>query len=485
MSNSNKSEPVLLRTVIAEKPLSAARAVPGEPLLGEPVRISPTRYFAAGVAVMTLSAALWPFLPRVYEATATIVLSPTNMEGQSDVLEAARQPLDESFILSDLDRFHSVALATEVINAHELAQDDEFRPQPNRLDAVQTHIAGFFGDVLPQTWASERTARLSDVLEATSAAVSASHEEPLIRQNLWSKMVLDRDRQSYTVKVGFRSTVPEKAAALTTTLVDAYLRSQVLRKVEHANSMNKLLSDRVKEAERRADKSRSELEDFLEQSGLIDEGAQISLEAQLSTLSTELANARANLIDVRTRADSLVAMRAAGHLDSAPEVLASPVIQQLNQSLTQSMSRLAVMSAESKTISRQAEIERERIVRSVGVEVENWRKRERLLSDEITKIRQTMVQRRREDLRLEALRLQANNDNQVLSDAMTRMKMAGPSTEALKPDADILSPATVPSKPIFPSLPLYLVGAFGVASLVGTSLNASGIFSSVRRLMKS
>ena len=156
----------------------------------------------------------------------------------------------------------------------------------------------------------------------------------------------------------------------------------------------------------------------------------------------------------------------------------------MNQSLTESMSRLAVMPTEARSISRQAEIERDRIVTSVRVEAENWAEREKRLTDEIQKIRQTMVDRRKASLRLDELRLRVDNDTQVLADALTRMKTRGPSTEALKPDAEVLSPATVPDKPVFPILPLYLAGAFGAALLAGAALNASAIRRTTLRLMQ-
>lgn len=461
------------------------------PPVGEPPQkpqpaYSVRRFVVGGMTVMAAAAIAWPSIPRLYESTATLVLRPTNMEGQNDVSEAARQPLDESFILSDLDRLRSVALADEVIGVHHLAQDDEFRAKPGTPEKAQAFVMSLVDAVLEKSSAHGLTSQSTDdTSDDNTLANLASRDETQLRENLWRRMVIDRDRQSYTVRVGFRSNDPEKATEMTKTLVGAYLKAQVLRKVDDADAMNKLLSERVDEARRRAEASRGEMEDFLNTSGLIDQGVQISLEAQLSTLSNELANARAQLIDFRTRADTLAAMKAAGTLDSAPEVIASPTIRQLNQSLTESMSRLAVMPTEARSISKQADIERDRIVTSVSVEANNWAEREQRLTDEIQKIRQTMVERRKASLRLDELRLRADNDTQVLADALTRMKTRGPSTEALKPDAEVLSQATVPDKPVFPILPLYLAGAFGAALLVGAAMNASAIRRDVTRLMKS
>lgn len=474
------TSPILLRTAANEDHPHASDA---SGKYGAP-HYSTKRFLLAGVAVLSVAAFAWPSLPRVYESTATLVLRPTDNEGQSDSAQAMRQPLDESSIISDLDAFSSVALAETVIDANRLAMDDEFKPKPGLSDKAQKVVVSFLGGILPQTWARETPPMKPADMMASNTSPNDQPSAAKLRDNLWSKLIVHRNRQSYTVNVGFRSNDPQKAAALTKTLVSAYLDAQVKRKAENLDDMTKLLQDHVNEARTRADSSAAAMEAFLEKSGLIDQGAQISLEAQLSALSTELATARSHSIDAKTRADSLDQMKAKGTLDSAPEVLASPTIQRLSQSLTESMSRLAVMSTESRNIMQQAIAERDRIVASVRIEADNWSEREHLLSEEIGKIRQDMVGRRIAGLRLDELRREADNDAQVLADAQTRLKARAPSLTALKPDAEILSPATVPDKPIFPILPLYAAGSLGVAFLAGAGMNASAIRRDAKRLLK-
>ncbi len=442
------------------------------------------RFLFGSTAVLAIAAFAWPSLPRVYESTATLVLRPTDMEGQTDYAQAMRQPLDESFIISDLDAFNSVALAQTVIDTHQLAMDDEFRVKPGLGDRAQTVMVGLLGGILPPTWARETPHLPAAQMMAADTSPGSSPVAAKLRENLWNKLVVHRNRQSYTVNVGFRSTDPQKAASLTKTLVSAYLDAQVKRKAENVDDMNKLLEDHVRDARQRADASATAMQTFMEQTGLIDQGAQISLEAQLSTLSTELATARAHSIDARTQADSLQRMKASGTLDSAPEVLASPTIQRLNQSLTESMSRVAVMSTESRNIMQQTEAERDRIVASAQIEADNWAQREHLLSAEIDKIRQDLVERRKASLRLDELRREADNDTQVLADAQTRLKQRTPTLQALKPDAEVLSPATVPDQPIFPILPLYAAGSLGVAFIAGAGMNAPAVRRDAKRLLK-
>jgi uncharacterized protein involved in exopolysaccharide biosynthesis len=475
------AQPIPLRTAANED-----HPHPSDPQASAPApqpKYSLARFLLGGTAVLAIAAIAWPSLPRIYESTATLVLRPTDMEGQTDA-QAMRTPLDESSILSDLDAFSSVALAQTVIDSNRLAMDDEFKVKPGMGDKAQKVMLSMFGGILPPTWAREAPAPTPAQMLAAQTTPDSSPTAAKLRENLWSKLVLHRNRQSYTINVGFRSEDPQKAASLTKTLVSAYLDAQVKRKAENLDDMNKLLEDHVDQARQRADASTAAMQDFMEQSGLIDQGAQISLEAQLGTLSTELATARSRAIDARTRADSLQRMKVAGTLDSAPEVLSSPTIQRLNQSLTESMSRVAVMSTESRNILQQAEAERDRIVASGQVEASNWSEREHLLSAEIDKIREDLVERRKASLRLDELRREADNDTLVLADAQTRMKQRAPALEALKPDAEVLSPPTVPDQAIFPVLPLYAVGTLGMAFIAGAGMNFSAVKRDAKRLLK-
>ncbi|MEZ2218286.1 GumC family protein [Rhizobium sp. RCC_161_2] len=486
MTKQNAADPVSSITLVApatESHPCSPDAIQDAPADQEP-RYSLGRFLLGGTAVIAIALFAWPMLPRVYESTATLVLRPTDNEGQTDFAQAMRQPLDENSIISALDAFNSVDLAQNVIDANQLAMDDEFKVKQGLASKVHSVIISMLGSILPQTLARDTPLPAPKDMMAGNVSSADTRDAAKLRNNLWAKLVINRNRLSYTVNVGFRSTDPLKAAMLTKSLVSAYLDTQVKRKAENVEGMNRVLEDHVRQARDRANTSAAEMEAFLEKSGLIDQGAEISLEAQLSALSTELATARARSIDARTRADSLEVMKSKGTLESAPEVLASPTIQRLNQSLTESMSRLAVMSTESRNILEQAQVERDRIVASVRVESDNWAEREQLLSAEIDKIRQDMVERRKAGLHLDQLRREADNDAQVLADAQTRLKTRAPTLAALKPDAEVLSPATVPIRPIFPILPLYAAGSLGMAFLAGAGMNASAIRRDAKRLLK-
>jgi polysaccharide biosynthesis transport protein len=226
--------------------------------------------FLMGFSIVFIAFAMaWPLLPRQYEATATIILHPTDPESESDSAQFMRQSLDESAMQSEINRIQSPALAAIVIAQRALAADPEFR--------------GGWKNSFGKSTVSDAD----------------------LRQRLLAHLSVSRDRVSYTVKLGFRSSDPVKAAALTDALLKAYLAAQLERKRKTIDNLTAWLTERVNLLRAKSDASQQTLADYLVQSGLIDGGAKISLEQELSTFSTEAALAKSRTAEAQARANAL------------------------------------------------------------------------------------------------------------------------------------------------------------------------------------
>ena len=115
--------------------------------------------------VLCLAVLAWPTLPRRYESSATIVLRPTDREGQSDSVQSMRQPLDENAIQSEVDMIGATSVIDTVLAKHGIAADPEFTA-PSLIGRVKTWIRpGEGAGVLP--------ARLPDVLARAAADLAA------------------------------------------------------------------------------------------------------------------------------------------------------------------------------------------------------------------------------------------------------------------------------------------------------------------------
>jgi polysaccharide biosynthesis transport protein len=423
------------------------------------------RFLAGFLFVVVAVAAAWPHLPRHYEAHATIILRPSEGDGPAAAGSSMRAPLDEAAIESELDMIRSSAVLDDVIEAHRLASDPEFDGTGGVLPRLKTWLEIYFPPV------------------ASLIGDPVVFEQPELRESLSRRVSVVRKRRSYTVEVGVRSSDPEKSAALTAALLSAYSGHQLARKRGSAKALYDWLDERARILRDRYNDAQSAVSAYMRRTELFDRGAQMSLEARLAALSTEQAAVQARKLETGTRADTLDAMRQAGELDVAPEVMASPVVQQLKQSLTQALSRIPVMESEAKAISQRIDDESERLARSMRAEAANLEAREALLGSEIEAIRTDLTRRRRDEFALERLRGEAAHARAALDDAMTRVAAQTAVADALQPDLVVVAAPEIPTAPAAPRLPLAAAGTLLAALLAGAAMNWREIRAVLQRLV--
>lgn len=421
--------------------------------------LPPQQRFAVGLlAVLAIAVLAWPILPRRYEATAVLVLRPSDQQGQVDEVASMHQALDDNAIQSELDAIHSPAVAELVIKKEHLAFDPEFSTEGT--GSVLSRLLG----------------------QSSSAAQTGSAGYALERQ-LDRHLVARRDPRSYTIKLGYWSSDPVKAVTLTKALVTSYIDEQLRRKRQSLSSLSDWMAQRVRTLAAQREKSDAAVQQFLVQSGLIDSGAQLSLERQLGKLSDALSDVRARRIDAQSRAKMLAAMKADGALDHAPDVLTSVSIQRLKDALASAMAKPTVFSTETEAIKAQIATESDRIVQGAQAEAIDLADREGLLEREIKSIRDILVRRHEAEFKLNELRSDAAADKSVLEEALVQYKNQTARADALKPNVEILAEPELPNRPIFPQAWLYLLATALAGGLAGTALTWREALAAARRIV--
>jgi polysaccharide biosynthesis transport protein len=416
----------LLRAEAVAKTRDEAPAIFGRPRRIPDLGLSRSytlRFFMGFSVVVAAFAMVWPFLPRRYEATTTIIFHPTDPESPSDSAQVLRQPLDESAMQSEIDQIASPTLAAIVLAQHSLAADPEFN-------------GGW------KSWFGQSGASDAD-----------------LRQSLLARLSVSKDRRSYTVKFGFMLSDPVKAAALTDTLLKAYLANQLARKRKAIDNLTGWLTEQVDMLRAKSDASQLAIKDFLVQSGLIDAGATISLERELSTLSTEAALAQSRSADAQARANALSDLQKTGKLDGAPEVVASPFIQKLKDRM-----------ATQREIEEQIAAEGDRIFRAAKTEARASMEHEAALQNAIKTIRDEMIKRKYSELRLAVLRRDAESDRTALDLALVHLAGQTARANAVIPHVDVIAPPEVPIRPVFPNPLLAILGTLMAGCLAGVAM---------------
>jgi polysaccharide biosynthesis transport protein len=398
------------------------------------LRVPIIHFFIGFLIVAATFAIAWPFLPRRYEATATIILHPTGPESATDSAESLRQTLDESAIQSEIDQISAPTPLSIVVSKLHLADDPEFN-------------GGW------KHW-----------------FVAGPRTEADLREKLLEHLYVSKGRRSYTVTFDFRSSDPIKSAALSNALLDAYLADQTARKRKAIDNLTAMLAEQVKQLRAKSNASQLAVKDFLVQTGLIDKGATISLERELSTLSSEAAMARSRTAEAQARADELINLQKAGRLDGAPEVLASPVIQSVKAKLAGAKSVVSTVDLPQKAIDAQIAMESDRILRSVKTQASVLAEQEVALKRAIEDIRVELVRRKNLEFGLVALQHDAEADRKALDSAIVRLADQTARANAVVPDVNVMSRAVVPTRPKFPNPLLTVLAAVIAGCLVGVTL---------------
>lgn len=473
---------------VAPAPDAAHGRSPGAPdgggVLGV-LRRRRWRMLAVAAAVAVVSAAAYPHLPKRYEASALVLLRPTGQDGHGDWNRSVSAALDESGIQSEMDMLGSRAFAAEVMSRHGLVEDAEFNPSRRAENA----------------WLQDRKRALSlaaagalaalglDPLAFGERAAQAGDEEREVQRRLLERLSVRRDRRSYVMKVGYWSADPDKAAAMSNTLVAAYLEGQLGRKRRAQQSVADSVGQRVAALGRQHEASESAVHKYLAESGLVDGSMQASLQQQLATLSAEVALAHSRAVGAQTRARSLTDLQRAGELDTAPDVMASPVVQHLRERLAGlsanvgGPSGIGPVSAPLPALNELRQsvgAEALRIMRSAQAESAVMQQREAALRAEVARVSAELTRRQIAERKLDALRREASADRTALEGAMARHKAELGRSEVLRPDAEVVALAEPPLRAAFPNAAMAAFGTLTMA-LFAAALSVAGPLLRLRR----
>ena len=227
---------------------------------------------------------LWPLLPRYYQAQTTLIFRAPE---QGEKISFLKQDLDEKAIQSELDILASPLLTSEVVKRLNLQNDIEFT-------------------------SSSPWVPLTQMTNAWSASPRLDAE-----RNALTRLTIQHDKRSYTVRFGYLSKDPQKSTEMTALLSSLYLDELSARK-------QKFLT-------READIARSRLlSAAFRQAQLntaIDELTRLPSSATDQAALSDLISEKANIIQIANNARAQVeeALVRAGNNDADAEIVAPAI----------------------------------------------------------------------------------------------------------------------------------------------------------------
>lgn len=415
--------------------------------------------------------------PHLYQAESQFVLDPrqlrltdTDFLPQSYSSDSTLALVDSQVAIVD-----SSPVLQAVVDDLNLADDPEF-------NGTETGGLGSAFDVL------------RDLLFGSSEG--ASDRNFLAVQALSRAVGASRGERTYIVYVSAETEDPAKSARIANSVVDEYIKKQqesqsalFERTAAALNTQLDELRQDVETAERRVEQYRAE-------NDLVNAGGNLISDTQLLELNQQLAQVRAQKVEIQVRAETVRQLNVDALLSgTAPEILQSSTIGELRaeyagakrtfDALSTSLgprhpSRIA---AEQALATARSEISNElrRIVEATQTELRRIVQSEQQLASDLAVLKSRQVTTSSDLVRLRELEREAAATSQIYQSFLKRARETSEQQNLNTSNIRVISEATPPINPAGPSRKIIAITGMVFGCLIGLGLAlALGAYRSLR-----
>lgn len=400
-----------------------------------------------------------------YVAQSQISIKPRAGEVSRFDRQETPPQADQISIESEVQILTSGALVPALIRELNLHQIEEFNPS--------LRSGGVFSGLMQILGLSSKPA------PATMSSIT---------ENVLDHLSVFRRPDSRIIAIQFTSRDPKRAAALANAYVAIYIAQQVEASNALTSDATSWLKVQIEELRDKVALSEAAVEQFRAQTGLFQTNNSTLPREELTQISAQLSQARADRATVIARlrlAKELVDSE--GAIDTTAVVLQSPLIQNLRQQEVQLRAQIAEMSAtllpshprvlttEANLHDLRLQIGREiaKLIRSLENEAHIATERVRTMTRSFNQLKTRMGQLGQQEVELRALEREAAANRTLLEQFLGRYEAATAraTADAAVANATVISQATVPASPAAPNrksgLILAVIGsAFGSLALV-------------------
>jgi len=405
--------------------------------------------FVAGMAIL-------PTLPDRYSATAEVLIDRRTIAVTDVESVLSGLPADSASVDTEVQSIRSPDLVRHVIQRLKLDRNPEFNAALNPPGMLQKI----------KSWFSTGQKKQLSVEDKVVSAVLENID-------------VERKGLTYVIDVTATSLTPETSAAIANALSEEYLLQQVLAKRKAANDAQSYLASRLSGLGADVEAKESAAQQLRARAGLPIADNLATYDQQMITdLSRQGIELESDLAEKRGRLAA--AERARGNPDALPAVLESPTIRDLKTQRTMALSKsvdiesrygprhpeTAKAKSQLQQIDNEISTEIARTVTSLSSDVGAAQSRLAAINAVLSARKGSAVSNARNAARVSQIDREALATRGVYEDFLKRSKETA-STEGLaKPDATLMTQATVPVLPSGPNrVLLALLFAVGAVAL--------------------
>lgn len=403
------------------------------------------------IVLITVGAALVSFvgfssMTPSYKSDARVVIEAREIPvgHPSRQGEAERAMLDEQGIGSQVQLLTSRDIARRVVASLQLTEDGEF----GGGGGLVRSLLGMVG---------------------LGRDGSASTEEKVL-EKFYEHLNVFQVEKTRVIQVEFSSSNPEKAAKVATAVVEQYLEAAAEAKGRNSAEATKFLSSEIEQLRRRVAEAEARVEQYRTGADLFvgQNNVKIS-EQQIGEINTQLTAAKAQRSETEARVRQLKRLIETGAgLDTASEVVASPMVQRLRERQIALKARAAELSttylpnhpqvqainAQIADVENQVRSEAGKVLAGYESDLKVAEGRVKQLTAQFNEFKSQAAKAGEEDIQLRALEREAKVQRDQLEEFLARYRenVSKQVAGAQPADARLISAATVPVKPAFPKV---------------------------------
>jgi polysaccharide biosynthesis transport protein len=397
----------------------------------------------------------------------------------------------EAVLSEDMNSVSAINTETEVLTSRELAK--KVIAKLNLLDSEEFNPVkkqeSFFSFLNPSAWLSDET---KESLGITAIPETLSKEESQdkllagVTNAYLAKLKIAPIKSSQVIKVTFESTDAKAAAKIANAHADAYILDQLDAKFEATQKATSWLNGQLSELRAKVAASEGAVEAYRAAHHLTRGTAEVGLQReQLSEINSQLIIAKAERAQASARLAQVQRLLKTGDgVDSAAEVLSSPLIQQLREQesmLERKASEMSVefgekhpqmirVQAEIQELDRKIKSEIRKIAAGLENELSIASSREQSLESSLRGVERTSNSSGNEEVQLRALEREAAANKLLFENFLTRFKETSSTQGMEEADARIISKAEVPGSASFPKKQMMLAVIVAAALFIASAI---------------
>jgi capsular exopolysaccharide synthesis family protein len=416
--------------------------------------------------------------PR-YTASTTVMFEPTEYAARELQSILRDESTTDAVLASQVEIIRSLSVARRLVARFGLTEREEFawwledRRRAESLPfRLRTGLSNLLAGVSPDLAEAVAPRPIADVPQPELAEIQAG-------EAVQGRLEVQVVRNSRVLQIRFTSEDPQLSAAVANMAAELYIADQLESKFTAVRRANDWLDGRIAQLRQEVQANEGRIAELRSQSGLT-RGVNAALGTeQISRITADLVEARNQLASAEAR---LSAARGSGGADATALGSANLVAgRAARDEARRELDRLAavlgsghpdVRAAASRLAAAERAVGAEtgRVIQSLSAEAQAARARVVSLEQSRREQEERLNRTQGAEIRINALERETEAARSLLRAVLERSQSTVSQTAIEKPDARILSPATVPGIPSFPKPSLFVAAAALLGALFGLLL---------------